>query len=154
MALDKGGVVKIPRERLVDDALCAQKSIFVAMQANETVAWIQLELTMAQIKGLFLLADHGPVTVGRLADLLGIGKPSASILADRLVQLGMVDRTDDSNDRRRTFIGLSPQGENLVVTLRQGGRELLFSWLGRLSDDDLAALAQGLRALAAIATSD
>ena len=141
------------RESLVQRALQAQKTIVMAMQAAAEPVWLQLDLTMAQLKGLVLLAQDGPLTIGGMAGALGIGRPAASILVDRLVELGLVERTEDPIDRRRTFARLTPRAEELVARLRQGGRERMREWLNRLSDDDLAALARGLHALAAVAVN-
>jgi DNA-binding MarR family transcriptional regulator len=52
-------------------------------------------------------------TVSRLAALLGITKQGASRLADDMVSLGYLVRTDDPADRRRTNLRLSPTGERI-----------------------------------------
>src|SRR2546423_12566088 len=111
----------IARDRLIDDALQAQKRIVQAMHAAAEPTWLQLDLTMAQLKGLFALADS-PMTIGQLADALGSGKPAASILVERLVQLALVERAEDPLDRPRTIARVTPQGEELVARLRQGRR--------------------------------
>lgn len=141
--------VEREREQLVQQAMQAQKQIFMAMQAAAGPTWLQLELTMAQLKGLVLLAHDGPMTIGEMAGALGIGRPAASVLVDRLVELALVERAEDPVDRRRTFARLSPRGEELVAQLRQGGRDRMREYLSQLSDDDLAALVRGLHALAA-----
>src|SRR5918912_3223383 len=142
-----------PRDQLIDDALQAQKQIVQAMHAAAEPTWLQLDLTMAQLKGLFALADS-PMTIGQLAEALGSGKPAASILVERLVQLGLVERAEDPLDRRRTIARVTARGEELVARLRQGGRERLRTWLSRLDDEDLAALVQGLQALATVASGE
>ncbi len=52
-------------------------------------------------------------TVSRLAELLGISKQGASRLADDMVSLGYLERTDDPADRRRTHLRLSATGERI-----------------------------------------
>ena len=143
----------IARDHLIDDALQAQKQIVQAMHAAAEPTWLQLDLTMAQLKGLLALADSA-MTIGQLAEALGSGKPTASILVERLVQLGLVERAEDPLDRRRTIARVTARGEELVARLRQGGRERLRTWLSRLGDDDLAALVQGLQALATAAAGE
>ena len=143
----------ISRDQMIDNALQAQKQIVQAMHAAAEPTWLQLDLTMAQLKGLFALADS-PMTIGQLADVLGSGKPAASILVERLVQLGLVERAEDALDRRRTIARVTARGEELVARLRQGGRERLRTWLSRLGDDDLTALVQGMQALAAAAAGE
>ena len=128
------------RDGLIDDALQAQKRIVGAMHMAAGPLWLQLDLTMGQLKGLFTLADS-PMTIGQLAEALGSGKPAASILVERLVQLGLVERAEDPLDRRRTIARVTAQGEELAARLRQGGRDRFRGGLGQLDDDDLAALA-------------
>ncbi|MCL5962448.1 MAG: MarR family transcriptional regulator [Chloroflexi bacterium] len=140
-------------EDLVNEALRAQKSIILETQKTSAPIWLELDLTMAQIKALFSLSEHESQSISGLAQTLGIGNPAASILVDRLVHLGYVERAEDSVDRRRTFARLSLKGEHLVAQLHADGRERFREWLDRLSDEDLAALAQGLRALEAVVLS-
>jgi len=142
------------RELLVEEIMQAQKTVVHTMQATAMSPWLNLDLTMSQLKGLVLLANNGPMMVSHLAEALAIGKPAASILVDRLVQLELVERAEDPLDRRRALVRLSSRGEDLVVRLRQGGRERMRAWISRLDDGDLAALWRGLRALAAIAEAD
>jgi DNA-binding MarR family transcriptional regulator len=52
-------------------------------------------------------------TVSRLAELLGITKQGASRLADDMVSLGYLERTNDPADRRRTHLRLSRSGERI-----------------------------------------
>ncbi len=138
--------MKSQREMLTDEIFLSLKSMLLGRTAATTV-WLDLDLTIGQIKGIFMLAYSGPMTVGQVAEALGIGKPAASILVDRLVHISLADRTEDAVDRRRAIIRLTTRGEDLVTQLLQGRRELLQDALGRMSDKDLEALAQGLRAL-------
>jgi DNA-binding MarR family transcriptional regulator len=136
----------------IEAARTAQLSIVQALMQATTPDWIQLELSIGQLKALMALASQQPLTVGGLAELLHIGKSAASILVDQLVQQGHAARTEDAEDRRRTLVKLTPSGSELVATLHQGARERLFvEWLEQLAPEDLAALARGLQALAAIA---
>ena len=133
--------MRIDRDQLIDEAIQAQRAVFRAMHASAEPSWLRLDLTMSQVKGLFALAHGGA---------LGLGRPGASQLADRLVQLGLVERAADPGDRRRALARLTGRGEELVLGLRQGRRERLRGWLAQLSDADLAALSRGLRAMAAV----
>ncbi|MBJ7599220.1 MarR family transcriptional regulator [Candidatus Nephthysia bennettiae] len=121
---------------------------------SRSEAWQRLDLSMAQMKAVFVLHDLGPLTIGGLAGRLGVGLPATSLLADRLVAGGLAERGrgEDSEDRRRTVLRLSEPGEALAVRLRQGSSQLLASWLEQLSEPDLESLARGLRALAEVAS--
>lgn len=137
----------VPREQLMSAVIEGQKSILRVMQAASTPTWLELQLTMAQLKALFVLS-HGARSVSEVGEALGTGKAAASLLIDRLVQHGLVVRTEDPGDRRRTLVNLTEEGEGAVRQLREGGRERYRDALERLGDDDLAALSQGILALA------
>ena len=141
------------RERLVDAVIAGQKRILRATQAASTPSWLELQLTMAQLKALFLL-DQGARSVSEVGDALGTGRPAASLLIDRLVQVGLVGRSEDPVDRRRTLVELTEEGAQAIRQLREGGRERYRDALERLSLVDLAALSQGIQALAAAIESD
>jgi len=141
------------RGQLIDRVLETQRAIGRALQANAGPLWSQLDLTMSQMKALQVIAHGGPLPIGGLAQVLGVGNPAASLLVDALVRQGLVIRAEDPLDRRRTLATLSAQGRDLVERL-QGNKQCLIRWLLRLSDEDLAGLAQGLQALLAVAAAD
>ena len=117
--------------------------------------WLELDLSTGQLKTLVALNAHGGMTVSEVAEALRVGKPAASMLVDRLVRQGYAERSEDPNDRRRTIVVSSEAGDTLVERLRQGGgQRLMVGWLKQLQPDDLAALNQGLRALAEIAARE
>ncbi len=115
--------------------------------------WVELDLTMAQLKTLFTLEYRGPATIGQTAERLGISLPTASHLVDRLVQGGFVDRTEDAADRRRTLAAVTEKGSALTRRLRQGGRDSLHDWLLQLDDESLSGLAHGIDRLAEVASA-
>ncbi len=141
-------------DRLVDEALREQQRLARSLRAATTPVWLQLDLTIAQVKGLLYVAAAGQTTVGELARALGIGQPASSTLVERLVQVGLVQRGEDPSDRRRALVRLTRRGEELVEQLEQAGRDWWQRWLRQLSEEDLAALTQGLRALADLAEDE
>jgi DNA-binding MarR family transcriptional regulator len=133
--------------QLVHEALTAYRRSWAVLRQSAKSAWAQLDLTISQLKALLLLDARGLLTVGELADILQIGRPSASILIEQLVQRGLVERAEDPSDRRRTLIRLTANADTLVCSLYQGDEAFMRAWLNRLSNADLAALAQGITAL-------
>lgn len=130
------------------------ESLVRSLKSESMNHWVALNLTTAQLKVLFSLTYRGPATIGQVAEMLGVSLPTASHLVDKLVQSGFVDRAEDPADRRRMVARTSPKGEELVTRLREGGRQRLASWLGRLDDQDLAAVHHGLSILAQAAHAD
>lgn len=135
------------RAELIEQAVCLHFELLRGMSAETTDDWLQVDLTLAQIKALFVLWNQSPMTVGALGERLGVGVPAASHLVERLVQLGLVERREDESDRRRTHVSPSPEGAALVDRLRAVRGEQLRRWLERLGDEQLAALVKGTDAL-------
>jgi DNA-binding MarR family transcriptional regulator len=142
----------LDREALIKKAQQAQRIVIASvMQVVALPTFLELDISMAQLKGLVALAPNRTSTISQFAEKLRIGRSSASLLVDRMVADGLVERAEDTEDRRRAVIRLSRRGEELITHLRQGRTERnpLPTWLANLSDQDLLALVQGLQALAA-----
>ena len=137
----------------IDDALSGYKRLSRALLNSKTARWRDLDISMQQLRAMYFLRDEEGMSVGRLAELFGIGLPAASLLADRLVRSGYVERRDDPADRRRVLLSLTRTGLRLVTDLREGSHSLLCRWMSSLSEEDLAALTRGWRALAAVASN-
>lgn len=107
---------------------------------------MEIDITFPQLRTLLILAEEGPLVIGQIAHRLGIGLSTGGHLVDRLVQAGLAERTEDSEDRRRTLARLSPKGEELHARLLNRVQHIQ-TLIQKLDEDDLAALLQGLRAL-------
>lgn len=138
----------------IDQILTAMSQVFRAIEATMLPAWATTDLTMAQMKAAMFLTYEGPMTIGHLACALGIGQPAASILVDRLVQLGLVNRMEDPADRRRTIASLTPRGLETIGTFRNHRLQCLRAWLERLDADTLSALARGVQGIAAVVSAE
>jgi DNA-binding MarR family transcriptional regulator len=142
------------RSATIDEIIQAQRDLTRAMSDSFGQIWMELDFSMPQLKTLITLHRDGAQPIGQIAETLGVGQPTASHLVDRLVQSDLVVRTEDPQDRRRTLAELSPRGVELIERLRQSRFDQLTRWLAQLDDAALAALRQGLRALAEAAAAD
>jgi DNA-binding MarR family transcriptional regulator len=127
------------------------QSILKSMLYPALHEWFALDITLAQLKVLFLLSQESPKTVGAVAQTIGISLPTASQLIERLVQSGLVQRVESSTDRRVTHVSLTESGDRLVRRLRQGQQERLRDWIESLSEEETIQLRTGLLALARLA---
>jgi len=142
------------RKTLIEDIVASHQYLYRAIGASAPSVWMNLDLSMAQLKTLMTLYSCGALPIGQIAESLGIGQPTASHLVDRLVQTQLVTRTEDALDRRRTLAQLSPGGEEIVEQIYQNRFGPLRRWLAQLDDEALAAFHQGSRALEAVAKSE
>ena len=145
-----------PRSRaaLIEEAVGAYMDLFVMMQSAAFSHWLMHELTFAQARALILLAAHGTLTVGELARILDVGKSTASILAQQLVEKGLVNRGEAPHDRRVAVLRLSERGAELGAGRRRQREAQWRRWMGRLTDRELAALRLGLSSFRRVAGSE
>ncbi|MEI7772438.1 MAG: MarR family transcriptional regulator [Chloroflexales bacterium] len=136
-----------PKSDLIATVFELQRQLSLTMQNTTIPRWMELELTMAQFKTLFVVAHRGPLTVNALAEVLGVTQSTVSHLVDRLEQVRLVERVADPNDRRRIIVQLAADGGALIETLQQGGHQYMRDLLGRLECAELAALVCGLSAI-------
>jgi DNA-binding MarR family transcriptional regulator len=128
--------------------LAATTRLYQSSPRQSLESWVHLDLTAAQMKTLAVLSGDEPMTIGRVADLLGITLPTASHLVDKLVRAGFAERSDDPLDRRRAVVRTSAQGAALMRSLREFSQSYLLDCLACMSDADVVALMQGMTALA------
>jgi MarR family transcriptional regulator, organic hydroperoxide resistance regulator len=67
---------------------------------------------------LDLLSLHGALTVGELADALGVSHVAVSQVRGALAARGLIDFKPHSTDGRKRALYLTPQGKALVARLR------------------------------------
>jgi DNA-binding MarR family transcriptional regulator len=142
------------REQMIDDIERASSQLFDVLLRPVPNEWIELTLSLAQLKALYLVDSRGPMTVGTLGQTMQVQLPAASHVADSLVRLGFARRLKNANDRRCTYIQLTQRGEELVHRLRDVSTDAYRGVLAALSDEDLAAAHRGLLAMAAVAARE
>ena len=104
--------------------------------------------------GAFVLARVFDST-SPLADLtreLRISKQAVSQLIDTMVMRGYLERTADSEDRRRMLITLTARGEEAATVAWKAATSVDTELASRLSPEGIAALRAGLIALAQMST--
>ena len=78
-----------------------------------------LDLTYNQYKTLLTLSDMGPCTLNALSRELDVATSSASQMVDRLVAMGLVERSAAEGDRRSIVLTASSEGENLLEKVKE-----------------------------------
>jgi len=104
----------------------------------------EVGVTMAQAKVLYVVLAAGHLRMSELASRLGIGASSASEVVERLVELGLLRRVDDADDRRQVVITATPDAAALIERFRELNQRQLREMLGRLDADELAIVAESL----------
>src|SRR5438876_6993991 len=134
------------REELEHEVVTQFRALQNTLKAASGTVWMEIDLTIAQLRTLLVLAEEGPLVIGHIAQRLGIGLSTGGHLVDRLVQACLAERTEDAEDRRRTLARLTPKGEELYARLLNHPLQMQ-SLIQKLDDADLTALLRGLQAL-------
>ena len=136
-------------DELADAFLTASRAL-VGL-AVRSVAAGSVEVTVPQHRALVLLAGHGSLSIGSLAEELGVNQSNASRQCDRLERLGLVRREQSAADARVVQVGLTAAGRRLVDEVTAWRRAELERVLAAMGPVDGSALVEGLRAFAAAA---
>jgi DNA-binding MarR family transcriptional regulator len=135
------------KQALIDECTAAVRRLTGMLARGAHPAWLDLDMTMGQLKAMMALVATGPKPVGELGRALDIAEPSASLLVDKLEAQGLATREADSGDRRRTLVKPTAAAQEIFDRLQQVRNEQLAVLLERLPDDELRAVAAGVRAL-------
>ena len=100
----------------------------------------------ARKKLLQSIATKEPATLNDVAKALGRGAPAVSRSVDALVRSGLVERTQDPDNRRRLALRLTQQGRESLNTRVAAGAALR-NKLERLAHSELRALERAIEIL-------
>jgi DNA-binding MarR family transcriptional regulator len=122
--------------------------VFMQRTMRDFLAYIRESgLSMSQVGALFQIRRRESCGVSDLGDRLGVSSSAASQLLERLVQQGIVLRSEDPSDRRVKQLVLTEKGhEILQETIR--ARQSWLSDLGKtLSAGEKEAIIAALNIL-------
>jgi len=116
----------------------------------------RVDMDLDEYDVLYQLQRAGrPVRMGELAERVLITRPTVTRLVGRLVDQGLVERAQDTEDRRTVWVSLSKAGSARLAeaaTVHGDGIARLVG--GPLRHHDAPALAAALEALAPPVTND
>jgi DNA-binding MarR family transcriptional regulator len=100
--------------------------------------WAHHDLTFGQLRLLFILGQSGPISIGQLADMLGVADATASEFVDRVERRGLAIRSHRVDDRRVVDCRLSDEGARLLAEIAGARQEAIRRVLTVLTPEELA----------------
>ena len=97
-----------------------------------------------QLLGAIQAAE--PATLNQIARSVGRGAPAVSRAVDALVRGGLVERTQDPDNRRRLALRVTERGRDYLVNQASGGSGLAVR-LERLAHSELRAIERAFEIL-------
>jgi DNA-binding MarR family transcriptional regulator len=125
----------------------SQRIINRFMRQDDPDVWMDLSLTIAQVKSLFFISSHNEVNFRILAKALKVTPSNVTGIIDRLSEQDLVIRTENPQDRRMLMLNLTLKGNQLISNLREKRVNLMSRVLNRLTDNELNTILEGFALL-------
>jgi DNA-binding MarR family transcriptional regulator len=87
-------------------------------------------LSFSQVNILMRIFHSGSAQVSEIGEKMGVTNAAASQAIERLVQMGLIARTEDPQDRRAKRLELAPKGRELI----EKGIEARIKWIEGITD--------------------
>ena len=111
--------------------------------------WHRHSLSLVHLIVLTALEAEGPLSMKRLAELMDVSDASATGIVDRMEKRGLVERRHNTGDRRVVLVCPTDAGAKVFSDIAGHRREMLSLVLAELSEEEMAALLVGMRAVLA-----
>jgi DNA-binding MarR family transcriptional regulator len=111
---------------------------------------LDLNMTLPQLKTLYVAAAAGPMRMGDLASRLGTALSTTSEVVDRLVHLGVLERIVDPADRRQVLVQATDDARMQLDNINELSRERLRELLAEVpTPRELATIERAIGLLSA-----
>src|SRR5690242_13245680 len=125
----------MPSDHLIDDLLALYHTI---RRASHPIH--RAEITPEQYWLLRLLSRRGSLSIGEVAEALGVTGSSATTACKRLEKAGLLTRERQSDDERMVRVVLTDLGHEQIEAWQQQRRSFLSRLLAPLNQQDQAEL--------------
>jgi DNA-binding MarR family transcriptional regulator len=102
-------------EPVETEVLTALRRLIRATDLDAKQLARQTNLSTSQLLVMELLAAGGELTIGALAERVGLAQATVTTIVDRLVSRTLVVRRRSDRDRRQVKVGLTDSGRALVA---------------------------------------
>ncbi len=111
-------------------------------------------ISNAQVRAVVHLAEYGPQTMGELAQGLRITTPSTTGLINPLVDMGLVQRERDDEDRRVVRVSLTQKAQTMAGHVLAQRRREVEQALDGMDEEARLHFLEGLQRLAGVYDTD
>ena len=145
--------IRMQNPRELSDRIAMGRAIWRDLVIGFAAQLGELNLGFTQLAAMYALADSGTMTVADLADALGRSPSAASRMVDTLVARQLLERRQDSEDRRQRTLALTGRGQALLGLVDRARAEEFLSIVRPLPTAERALVAMGVAALSTHAIS-
>jgi DNA-binding MarR family transcriptional regulator len=119
-----------PSAEQIDAVLLASRALVAV--AAQSVAGVEDRVTLPQLRVLVMIASRGPQNLASVAAGLGVHASNGTRMCDKLVNAGLLHRSDDPTDRRNLVLQLTPSGQQLVQNMTEHRRTAIANILAKM----------------------
>lgn len=134
----------LSREYLMNEVIDILEEVTRAEPHAVSPEWFTLDLSMPQVRVVFLLLQERSLRMSELASALDVSMSRATGLVDRLVEKDLVNRWPDHEDRRSVLCALTERGIELGYGLLAARRSRWEERLEPLSHADLMKVCEAM----------
>ncbi len=128
------------RDRLVEEIGGLWIRLLAVSLPEQTSSLLDYDLTLQQLRVFAFILAREETPISKVGEALGIKPNVATGITQRLVERGLIDRREDSEDRRIRLLTVTDRGLALIDELSgivlAKGREMI----DQLSDEQLRQL--------------
>jgi DNA-binding MarR family transcriptional regulator len=129
----------------VTRALAAMEAFQQRLMALHATEFTTLDITMAQAKLLYVVATAGELSMSDIALRLGVAISTTSGAVERLVELGLLARTEDPANRRQVRVSVTEDGRATLEQVRELSTRQVRTLFEHIDDDDLSVVERAIR---------
>jgi DNA-binding MarR family transcriptional regulator len=143
----------VSNPRQISERIAMGRALWRELVIGFSLQLGELRLGFTQLAALYVLADGRTRTMGELAEAIGRSPSATSRLVDGLVQRRLVDRHEETEDRRQRTLRLTPRGQAVLRLVDRGRAEQFLRAVRSLPSAERSLIAMGVAALATHAIS-
>jgi MarR family transcriptional regulator, organic hydroperoxide resistance regulator len=136
------------KTELIKEIINLHRKVNRILRDYDVDVWMELSLTVPQLKCLFFISNQGKTNFRKLAERLKVSPSNITGIIDRLVEQGLVSRTENPEDRRILLLQTTSKGEAMIAELREKRSTYLAQILTDLKVENLENITEGLKELA------
>lgn len=136
------------KDELIQGIIRLHRKVNRILRDYDVDVWMDLSLTIPQLKCLFFISNQGKTNFRKLAERMNVSPSNITGIIDRLVDQGLVSRVENPEDRRILNLQTTAKGEALIAELRERRSIYLTQILADLNNKELDQIAHGLDLLA------
>lgn len=125
------GFILATGKRIRDHMTRVQTEVIAADPELKALA----EMTMQQTSVAMMTMDRGAMSVTEMAGLLGVSMPSASAMIERLVEKGILARTQSTEDRRKVVVTIAEEAKPRLAVIQIRMQEALLDIADKIGMD-------------------